>query len=237
MSRKKGRPRAGKELLTRERILRTALELVDAHGMEALSMRRLAAELGVDPMAIYHHVPGKEAIVEGIVQLAFAELRVESGEDDDWREQVRAFARGYRDLVRNHPHLTLLLIANVEAGGASVLEASERLYEALERSGLPQELIMPAAGVIVDYVHGFALSEGLALRAGAPGNGNGLAGLLERHPDLSLPAMRRAMGASPVASGPAGLEGGINLILAGIEALIAPAGESNGAGRRPEEPH
>src|SRR5690606_24836824 len=109
-------------------------------------------------------------------------------------------------------------------GGASVLKASERLYEALERSGLPQELIVPAAGVIVDYVHGFALSEGLALGAGASGGGTGLAALLERHPGLSLPAMRRAMGASPVASGPADLEGGIDLILAGIEALIPPGG-------------
>src|SRR5690606_17223646 len=76
-----------------------------------------------------------------------------------------AFARAYRDLVRAHPNLALLLIANVEAGGASVLEASERLYEALERSGLPDRLIVSAAGVVVDYVHGFALSEGLALRS------------------------------------------------------------------------
>src|SRR5690606_28779693 len=112
MSRKQGRPRAGSELLTRERILHAALKLVDEHGIEALSMRRLAAEFDVDPMAIYHHLPGKEAILEGIAQLAFSELRVEPSEDDDWRQQVRAFARAYRDLVRTHPHLTLLLIAN-----------------------------------------------------------------------------------------------------------------------------
>lgn len=226
MSRKQGRPRAGSELLTRERILHAALKLVDEHGIEALSMRRLAAEFDVDPMAIYHHLPGKEAILEGIAQLAFSELRVEPSEDDDWRQQVRAFARAYRDLVRTHPHLTLLLIANVEAGGASVLEASERLYEALEKSGLPPELIVPAAGVIVDYVHGFALSEGLALRAGAPGECNGLAGLLERHPSLSLPAMRRAMRASPGAVTSADLEVGVDLILAGIAALIPPAGSA-----------
>lgn len=225
MSRKQGRPRAGSELLTRERILRTALELVDAHGIEALSMRRLAALLDVDPMAIYHHVPGKDAILEGIAQLAFAELRVESRKDGDWREQVRAFARGYRDLVRAHPHLTLFLIANVEAGGAPVLKATERLCEALERSGLPHELILPAAEVIIDYVHGFALSEGLALRAGPSSGGNGLVGLLARHPSLSLPAMRRAMQAAPAASETADLEDGISLILAGIAAMIPPAND------------
>ena len=54
MGRRPGRPRAGNEKLTRERILRAALQLVDDHGVDALSMRRLAADLGVDPMAIYH---------------------------------------------------------------------------------------------------------------------------------------------------------------------------------------
>ena len=61
MGRRLGRPKAGQELLTRERILDAALRLVDEQGMAALSMRRLAAELGVDPMALYHHLPGKAA--------------------------------------------------------------------------------------------------------------------------------------------------------------------------------
>lgn len=220
MVRKQGRPRKGSEFLTRERILRTALALVDAHGIEALSMRRLAAELGVDPMAIYHHLPGKEAILEGITQLAFAELRVEPA-GKDWREQVRAFARGYRQLVRSHPHLTLLLITNVEAGGVAVLKANERLYEALERSGMPPEGIKTAAEAIVDYVHGFALAEGLALRAGASGERSaGLAGLLERYPSLRLPALRRALAASSDAAVSPGLDDGIDLILAGIESMF-----------------
>lgn len=284
-SRKQGRPRKGDELLTRERILRTALQLVDAHGIEAFSMRRLAAALGVDPMAIYHYLPGKEAVLEGITQLAFSELRVEPCAEGDWRDQVRAFARGYRDLVRTHPHLTMLLIANVEAGGASVLEANERLYQALERSGLPPAWIPTAAAVIVDYVHGFALSEGLALQAGrsrhrqggekddvadlkregregdlrrdagetrAPGVAlareasaapgapapsevsaapapskvsaapAGLTGLLERYPSLSLPALRRALAPSATVHTAVDLEAGIELILAGIEAMIPP---------------
>lgn len=81
---------------------------------------------------------------------------------------------------------------------------------------------MSIAGVVVDYVHGFALSEGLALRSGTPGGGGGLAGLLQRHPSLSLPAMRRAMQASPDAAAAADLEEGIDFILAGIAATIPP---------------
>lgn len=191
--RRQGRPRAGDELLTRERIVRTALGLVDTYGIEALSMRRLASELDVDPMAIYHHLPGKEAVLAGIVQLVFSRLRVEAREDDDWREQVRAFARAYRDLVRAHPHLTLLLITNATAAGAPVLEANERLRRALRLSGLPDDQIGSAADVIVDYVHGFALAEGLALQDGAACAVHG------------------------------GLEKGIDLIVAGIEAMVSRA--------------
>ena len=66
-----GRPRAGEEPLTRGRILGAALRLVDGEGMGALSMRRLGAELGVDPMSIYHHLPGKEAVVSGLVGMVF----------------------------------------------------------------------------------------------------------------------------------------------------------------------
>src|SRR5690606_38257905 len=71
-----GRPRAGERRLTRERILHAALELVDREGVAALSMRRLAAALDVDPMAIYHHLDGKEAVIAGLVELAFGELRI-----------------------------------------------------------------------------------------------------------------------------------------------------------------
>lgn len=248
MARKAGRPRTGYERLSRERILGTALQLVDRHGMEALSMRRLAAELGVDPMAIYHHVPGKEALLEGVAQLAFAQLRVEPPAGADWREQVRAFARGYRDMVREHPHLTLLLIANVQAGGAALLRATERLCAALEESGLPPGLVATAAAVIVDYVHGFTLAEGMSLRdqrTSPPGAGRDIIALLKRHPELPVPALRRALASadapagdtapgaagSPVGStdpGASGLERGLDVLLAGIEAMVA-CGASSGA--------
>lgn len=218
MARRQGRPRRGTEPLTRERILQAALELLDGHGLEGFSMRRLAAELGVDPMALYHHLPGKEAILEGVAGLVFSKLRVERC--DDWREQVRAFARSYGELVRAHPHLALLLIQHVEAGGEPVLQASEQLYAALERSGLPGDRIAQAADVIIDYVHGFALSEGLALQGGAPGT-LGLAGLLARHPHLNLPALRRALEVSSdrVGAAQGDLGRGVDIILAGIEAL------------------
>src|SRR5215211_2966649 len=104
VGRSPGRPRSGAEALTREGILRAAIRLVDEHGMAALSMRRLARELGVDPMAIYHHLPGKAAVVSGMVEVVLREMPAVA-ENGLWREPVRAFAEAYRGLALAHPNL------------------------------------------------------------------------------------------------------------------------------------
>ena len=64
-----GRPRSGERSLTRGEILGAALRIVDNHGVGALTMRRLAGELGVNPMSIYHHLPGKAAVLSGLVEV------------------------------------------------------------------------------------------------------------------------------------------------------------------------
>ncbi len=79
-----GRPRAGQEQLSRGRILEAALRLVDEEGMGALSMRRLGAELGVNPMSIYHHLPGKDAVISGLVELVFSGMRVRYPDGASW---------------------------------------------------------------------------------------------------------------------------------------------------------
>ena len=79
----------GRERLTRERILRATLRVVDEDGMGALSIRRLAAELGVDPMVIYHHLPGKEAGLSGIVEMVYGEMHASANSGAAWQDLVR----------------------------------------------------------------------------------------------------------------------------------------------------
>jgi TetR/AcrR family transcriptional regulator, tetracycline repressor protein len=131
-----GRPRLGRERLTREGILRAALRVVDEEGMGALSMRRLAAELGVDQMAIYHHLPGKEAVISGMVERVYGELRVPAGSGASWQDLVRENARALRDLARAHPNLVSHLVSNPKAGATAALEANEALFGALLEAGL-----------------------------------------------------------------------------------------------------
>jgi AcrR family transcriptional regulator len=222
MGRRLGRPKAGQELLTRESILGAALRLVDEQGMAALSMRRLAAELGVDPMALYHHLPGKAAVIAGLVELVFAELRVPpaggAGEDRPWPERVRAFARAYRDLARAHPHFVLHLVTHAEAGAAAALEASEALYAALAVAGLPPRLIVRAADLVVDYVNGVALAE-VARPLGERGDRRELLALLREQPDAHAPTLRRVLDDLTEDDLRLDFEFGLDTLLAGLATI------------------
>ncbi len=222
MGRRAGRPKAGQERLTRERIVGEALRLVDEQGMAALTMRRLAAALDVDPMAIYHHLPGKEAVLAAVAEDVFARLRVPTDERLTWQGRVRAFAGAYRDVVRSHPNLVRHLVANAEAAAPVALEASEALYAALEAAGLPPATIVRAADLVVDYVHGFALAE-VAGPLEPTGDRQELLVHLQARPTGDLPAMRRVLGSLREDELGADFGFGLDVILAGLEARATAA--------------
>jgi TetR/AcrR family transcriptional regulator, tetracycline repressor protein len=95
--------------LDRRQILSTALNLVDQEGLEALSMRRLGAELGVDPMTIDHHTGGKERLLDGIAELLWEEVALPEASSDPI-EALRNLARSLRNLFRNHPEAAPLIL-------------------------------------------------------------------------------------------------------------------------------
>jgi TetR/AcrR family tetracycline transcriptional repressor len=102
-SKRRGRP----ALISREQILSAALVIVDEHGLEALTMRRLGTALGVDPMTIYHHVPDKAALFDGLVEQVFSEIALPSP-TGRWSEDLRALARCARATFLAHPELAAL---------------------------------------------------------------------------------------------------------------------------------
>ncbi len=149
--------RAGAEPLTPERIFDAGLALVDRAGVEGLSMRRLGTALGVDPMAIYHHVPNKEALFHGIVRRVFAEMP-NSDESGSWPTRVRLWARAYRGVVEGHPNLVLRIVTSPAAVAVAAGEANAALYRALQVSGLRPVDVERGADVIIDYVNGSVLA-------------------------------------------------------------------------------
>jgi TetR/AcrR family transcriptional regulator, tetracycline repressor protein len=208
--------------LTREGILEAALRIVDEEGLEALSMRRLAADLGVNPMSIYHHLPGKSAVVSGLVGVVFSRMRVSHSEGLPWQERVRAYARAYRGIVRSHPNLALQIVSDAAAVSDAVLSGAEPLYGALEEAGLPPAMIVRTADSLVDFVHGFALGEA-ANPSGQFDVGSELMARLQAQPAEKVPTLRRVFGALGEEGArydfDAGFEAGLDILVKGIEAI------------------
>ncbi|PWI42743.1 TetR/AcrR family transcriptional regulator [Streptomyces sp. ICBB 8177] len=168
--RKRGRgERAG---LTRQSVLDAALELADRKGLRALSMRALGAELGVEAMTLYHYVPHKDALLDGIVERAVDEIALPAADDGaDWRDAMRAYAESLRNTLLRHPGV-LPLVATRPAATPGTLRAVERGLTVLRAAGLP-------LGRAVDTLNTlslFVIAHTAAEVASAPVNEAGAAG-------------------------------------------------------------
>lgn len=102
---------ARRKPLTRERILEAAMALADAEGLDALTMRRLAADLGVEAMSLYHHVPSKDALLGGLVDAIIGEVQdaPSEGTGADWRAALRDRCLTARDVMVRHPWAPTLI--------------------------------------------------------------------------------------------------------------------------------
>ncbi|MFI6098105.1 TetR/AcrR family transcriptional regulator C-terminal domain-containing protein [Lentzea sp. NPDC051213] len=103
--------KASRKPLSRERVLAAAIALVDAQGIQALTMRRLASDLNVEAMSLYYHLPDKEALLDGVVETVIAEvgsLDPNSG-DEDWRTRLRQQFLAARQVMLRHPWVPALL--------------------------------------------------------------------------------------------------------------------------------
>ncbi|WP_438854420.1 TetR/AcrR family transcriptional regulator [Agromyces sp. M3QZ16-3] len=143
--------------LNRDRVLHGALEFADREGIEPLTIRRLADHLGVKPMTIYHYVPNKEAIVDGMIDLVFDEIERPPA-DGAWRAGIRSRAASLREVLRRHPWATPLMESRTNPGAAT-LGHHDAVLACWYRSGLPIELIAHGLAVVDAFVYGFALQE------------------------------------------------------------------------------
>lgn len=139
-----------------EQIVDAAVAAIAEDGLAKLSMRRLGARLGVDPMAIYHHIDDKQELLALVLARVLAEIPAVD-RSQPWAAQVREWAVSYWEIASLHREVIGAALADpVIASGA--LRAIEPLTGALSESGLGHASIEPAAYLIVDFVHGSALS-------------------------------------------------------------------------------
>jgi AcrR family transcriptional regulator len=143
--------------LTRERVLQAAVTLADHEGVGSLSMRRLARELGVEAMSLYHHVPGKQALLDGMVDLVFGEIELPAA-DGDWRAAMRRRAVSAREVLARHPWAIALMESRRTPGPAN-LRHHDAVLGCLRRAGFPVALTAHAYSILDAYIYGFALQE------------------------------------------------------------------------------
>jgi AcrR family transcriptional regulator len=149
---------AGRPALSAREIGAAAVRIADADGLDAITMRRLAAELGAAPMAAYRHVSGKEEVLELMVDLVYSEVTVPGGAG--WRETLAAFAAGIRDLAARHPWLTRLPAAQALYELTPCrLAFTERALAALHDLGLDPDTSMSILRTVGAYAHGAVSAE------------------------------------------------------------------------------
>jgi len=143
--------------LTRARILDAAVELVDASGVEALSMRTLATQLGVEAMSLYNHVPSKEALLDGIVETVLDKVHAPV-DDGTWRETLQELALRHRAAALRHPRVMLLFSSRTVTSPAW-RRAVEDTFAALDRGGFSPAAAVNAYRTFWGYVVGYVHSE------------------------------------------------------------------------------
>lgn len=106
--------RKPRQPLTKDVLFESALRIVDAEGLDALTMRRLASEVGVEAASLYHHVPNKDALLDGVLVRMREEIRIPDPLPDDWRDLMQAIFDEYGRVLALHPHLVSLAGRRVE---------------------------------------------------------------------------------------------------------------------------
>src|SRR5215472_5210365 len=149
---------APRRRLTREKVLRAALEFVDANGLAALSMHKLGAELGVQGMSLYSHVASKDALLDGIIEAMTWEAQLPPADRTDWRDALRHLAGEIRGIILRHPAAAPLLVSR-PVMPTRRLEQVDAYTRLLMRAGFTEDRAMDVLRTVVVYAHGYALVE------------------------------------------------------------------------------
>ncbi|MBB4918607.1 TetR/AcrR family transcriptional regulator [Streptosporangium saharense] len=144
--------------LTRDRIIEAAYTVLDRVGYEKLSMRQVAAELGVAVSALYAHVSSKDELLELMYLRMFRDWELPPPDPDNWREQIRQYARTGRTRLHEHRDMARIAMTGFPFS-AEALPHLEQLLALFRAGGLPDHLAGAAGDMISTFINGFAFEE------------------------------------------------------------------------------
>jgi AcrR family transcriptional regulator len=228
--------------LSRDRVVEAAFTVLDRQGLDGLSMRQVAAELGVTVSALYAHVSSKDDLLELMYTRLFDGFEMPEADPERWQEQLRDFARAGRKRLLSHRDMARISMAHVPFT-AELLPHVEALLAIFRTAGLPDRIAAEAGDLISTYIDGFVLEEGMwqdrATRQG--GDGASLARpdwreMADRMQDYfaSLPAedfphLRALAGLMVTDSSDERFDIGLEIILRGLASYLPDRAPGDGA--------
>ncbi|MFE7631573.1 TetR/AcrR family transcriptional regulator C-terminal domain-containing protein [Kocuria sp. NPDC057446] len=221
------RAKARKPRLSREAVLTAALALVDAEGLDALSMRRLGAELGRDPMGLYRYAKNRADLLDGITELVLDQLVIPT-DGADWQQQLRATAHDFRDLALAHPHVVPLLVTRplstpLGLRPLGTLRPLENILALLIDAGFAPADALHVYRAYYGFLYGHVLNELQEFVVDEQENESLLRLGLHRLPARSFPRLRALAPVLADYDGAAELDQGVTILLGGLAAQLHPA--------------
>jgi AcrR family transcriptional regulator len=212
--------------LSREATLRAALTIIDADGIDGLSMRRLGRALDRDPMALYRHAATKAELLDSVAEAVLADLSVDTT-DEDWAAQLRTVARQFRALALAHPNVVPLLVTRPLATPIAMrplgtLRPLEAILELLIRAGFTEVEALHVYRSFYGFIQGHVLNELQELVENHEETDDLLRLGLHRLPIREFPRLRGLAPALAAYDGAAELERGMDILLTGLRAQLHP---------------
>lgn len=217
--------RRRKPPLSRELVLAAALELVDAEGVDALTMRRLGQELGRDPMSLYRYAESRAALLDGVAELVLEELSIQP-EDRDWKTQLRLLAHDLRRLALKHANMVPLLVTRPLATPLGLrplgtLRPLEQILSLLITAGFEPADALHVYRTYYGFLYGHILNE-LQEFIVDPDENEALLRLgLHRLPPKEFPRLRSLAPVLADYDGSNELDEGLDILLTGLESQLS----------------
>ena len=213
-------PAARRSPLTRERILRAAVRLADRHGLDALSMRRLAATLKVEAMSLYNHVANKDDVLDGMVDLVIGEITLPTP-GGDWKAAMRVRATSAHAVLLAHPWAALLVVSRMNVG-PNMFGYIEATLATLRQAGLSWAETDRAWNAMDSFIYGFTLQL-LNFPVEPTEYASAAAGFLPMLPAAQYPMLHEmtTLVATGAHDGTHDFAFGLGLLLDGLERMVA----------------
>jgi AcrR family transcriptional regulator len=155
--------RRRRDPITRDAIVETALRILDSEGLDGLSMRRIAEELGTGPASLYWHVGSKDGLLDLVFDHVIGEQHIPDPDPAHWREQLKQVARTQRATILRHRDIVAVSLGRIPMG-PNALRYAERVLAILHAGGVPDQLAVVGHQLLIAAVNGFTLDE----TSGAP---------------------------------------------------------------------